>query len=155
MTMMTTNYIKRTLFLAAMGVFVSVGSGESAEDRINFDAFLWKNRPLLLFGPSPDAPEYRVLNTELKAQADQIIDRDMVIIEIFDTGLVRVDGKPWPAESAEKLRRQFSVTRGNLTATLIGKDGGQKLRQSQRIDLGSIFALIDTMPMRQQEMRDK
>jgi len=153
--MMTTNHIKRTLFLIAMGVLVSFGAGASAEDRINFDAFLWKNRPLLLFAPSPDAPEYKTLKTELKAQADQIIDRDMVLIEIFDTGLVRMDGKPWSAESDEKLRRQFSVSSGNLTAILIGKDGGQKLRQSNQVDLGSIFALIDTMPMRQQEMRDK
>jgi len=152
--MATTNHIKRTLFLTVMGLLVFSGASANAEERINFDAFLWKNRPLLIFAPSPDASEYKTLMTQLNAQADQIIDRDMVLIEIFDIGLVRVDGKPWPDENAENLRKQFSVTTGYLTAILIGKDGGQKLRQSKRVDLGSIFALIDTMPMRQQEMRN-
>ena len=39
--------------------------------------------------------------------------------------------------------------------TLIGKDGGQKWRQSEPLDMETLFALIDGMPMRQAEMREQ
>ena len=35
---------------------------------------------------------------------------------------------------------------------LIGKDGGVKLRQEEPISVADLFALIDSMPMRKQEM---
>ena len=37
---------------------------------------------------------------------------------------------------------------------LIGRDGGVKARY-EALDLDTVFALIDTMPMRIQEMRDR
>ncbi len=39
--------------------------------------------------------------------------------------------------------------------TCIGKDGGEKMRQPLDGDLSAVFAEIDTMLMRQREMRDK
>ncbi|MEM7620524.1 MAG: DUF4174 domain-containing protein [Pseudomonadota bacterium] len=37
---------------------------------------------------------------------------------------------------------------------LLGKDGGEKLRKARRVTADELFALIDAMPMRQQEMRE-
>ena len=152
---MLSGNVMRIMTAAVIGIFIAMDSNANDHLRIDFDAFLWKYRPLLLFGNSPDTPEYQDVVAQLNALSDEIIDRDMVIIEVFDTGLVRVDTKPLPDENAEKLRKRFSVAKGSLTAILIGKDGGQKLRQTDRIDLAAIFALIDTMPMRQREMRNK
>ena len=42
-----------------------------------------------------------------------------------------------------------------VIAILVGKDGGVKLRQNAQVKLNDIFALIDAMPMRQEEMRQK
>ena len=145
----------RILLAAVIGILISMDLNADDNLNIDFGDFLWKNRPLLLFGHSPDTTEYQEVLAQLKTLSAEIIDRDMVIIEVFDTGLVREDTKPLPAEDAEKLRKRFSVAKGSLTAILIGKDGGQKLRQTDRIDLAEIFALIDTMPMRQREMRNK
>jgi hypothetical protein len=36
---------------------------------------------------------------------------------------------------------------------LVGKDGGVKLERSGPVSLSVIFALIDSMPMRQREMQ--
>jgi len=44
---------------------------------------------------------------------------------------------------------------GAFTVVLIGKDGGEKLRREEGANLGEIFGLIDTMPMRRREMRGK
>jgi hypothetical protein len=38
---------------------------------------------------------------------------------------------------------------------LVGKDGGIKLKRGDQVDLREIFGLIDSMPMRQREMRQK
>ena len=38
---------------------------------------------------------------------------------------------------------------------LIGKDGGVKLDQAKGISIQEVFDLIDTMPMRQAEIRKK
>ena len=147
--------IMYTLLMAIIAVSIATHSAAKEKGSIDLNDYQWKNRPLLLFAFSPDAPAYRTVMKQLNSQADQIADRDMVIIEIFETGLVRVDARPMPAENADKLRKRFEVAEGMLTAILIGKDGGLKSRQTGRIDLAEIFALIDTMPMRRREMQDK
>jgi hypothetical protein len=38
---------------------------------------------------------------------------------------------------------------------LIGKDGGVKLRAEEPLPAAEFFALIDTMPMRRREMRER
>ncbi|WP_374950317.1 DUF4174 domain-containing protein [Mucilaginibacter sp.] len=42
--------------------------------------------------------------------------------------------------------------KNTFTVTLTGKDGGEKLRSNQPLTLQKLFAVIDTMPMRRQEM---
>ncbi|MFO7687606.1 MAG: DUF4174 domain-containing protein [Desulfobacterales bacterium] len=37
----------------------------------------------------------------------------------------------------------------------MGKDGGIKLKRNDQVRLEEIFQLIDSMPMRQDEMRQK
>jgi len=38
---------------------------------------------------------------------------------------------------------------------LIGKDGELKLRKELPVELSEIFSVIDAMPMRQREMRER
>ena len=42
-----------------------------------------------------------------------------------------------------------------FSSDIIGKDGGVKLNRQNRTQLKDIFALIDAMPMRREEMRQK
>lgn len=49
------------------------------------------------------------------------------------------------------------VTREGATVfkvRLIGKDGGEKLTSSAPVTMTELFALIDTMPMRREEMKN-
>jgi hypothetical protein len=127
----------------------------TAQPRIEFKDYLWENRPLLLFIPSSDEPAYLSIINRLNLEQDQIQDRDMVIIEVFASGVVRKNTEGVQDTSATELRRRFGVSAEAFTAILIGKDGGVKLRQTGQLDLAQIFALIDSMPMRQQEMMQK
>ena len=42
-----------------------------------------------------------------------------------------------------------------FTILLVGKDGGEKKRWTAPVSVKEIFALIDAMPMRMAEMREK
>lgn len=143
----------RTFIATIVSILISSSGTASAKNGVELGDYLWKKRPLLLFAPSPNSPVYRPVPDSLSAHLEQIHDRHMVIIEVFQNGLVRIDGKSDSRHTAESFRQQFSAKKGELTAILVGKDGGLKLRQKGSLDLGEIFSLIDTMPMRQQEMR--
>jgi hypothetical protein len=48
--------------------------------------------------------------------------------------------------------RQYAIDDSTLTALLIGKDSGEKLRLNGVPDLRTVYAAIDGMPMRNREM---
>ncbi len=56
---------------------------------------------------------------------------------------------------APHMRCQFDVGEGEFCTILIGKDGTLKLRSTVLVSVSDIFGLIDTMPMRQEEMSRK
>jgi hypothetical protein len=153
--MINIKLIRRALFLVVLGVQVPFDATANEKAKVELSDYYWKYRPLLMFAPSSDAPAYQSVVNELNRQSNQIAARDMVIIEVFEAGSTRVDGKSSQRESADHLRQRFSAPNGRLTAVLIGKDGGLKLRQTDRFDLDEIFSLIDTMPMRKREMQER
>jgi monofunctional biosynthetic peptidoglycan transglycosylase len=53
-----------------------------------------------------------------------------------------------------ELKRKYTDDDGTMTVVLIGKDGGEKYRRAY-LDLGEIYRVIDVMPMRMREMKQK
>ena len=51
------------------------------------------------------------------------------------------------------LRQRFAVPPGEFRAILIGKDGGDKLTSREPIGADRLFAEIDAMPMRRNEVQ--
>lgn len=115
----------------------------------------WQNRPLLVFAASADDAKLRELRTELARAAPELRDRDMVLIEVIGAAQASLDGAALPEGTAADLRRHFEVPAQALTLILVGKDGGEKLRASDRWDLAEVFALVDGMPMRRRELRER
>ena len=118
-------------------------------------AYRWKNRLLLVFAPSASEPAFAAFDRNLAEERMKVMDRDLVVFRIFEVGLSRVETQPLPNEQAESLRRKFRVEGGRLTVVLVGKDGGVKMVREHRAELAEFFDRIDSMPMRQQEMREK
>lgn len=58
------------------------------------------------------------------------------------------------ASACQALRGRFAEQRG-FCVVLIGKDGGTKLVSDEVVATSSIFALIDSMPMRRREMKEE
>lgn len=88
-----------------------------------------------------------------------------------NTGLAEKQLAIWKEAQAEMEERDLTITviTGNdllykkykvdsqteFTVILLGKDGGEKLRTQNLLTTNKLFALIDAMPMRRQEMQKK
>ena len=126
-----------------------------AQDKIRLKDYQWKNRLILAFSPSPEDTGYRALEKEIAVQAEEIIDRDLLVFHILETGEIKLGESSLQTGAGDYLRKIFSIRPGTFTVLLIGKDGGVKLRREGGVELDEIFSLIDTMPMRQREMKEK
>jgi hypothetical protein len=124
-------------------------------EMVDLDQYRWKNRLLFLFSPSPEDEAYQSLDQELRRNPDGVRDRDLLVFRLLEQGPSFRDSQEISPQGGGNLRRRFGVSRGKFTVVLVGKDGGVKLRQSEPVTLAEIFALIDSMPMRQREMREK
>ena len=117
--------------------------------------FQWKNRLLFLFAPDRSNPLFDKMQSEIAKQPYEVEDRDMVIFEILEQGPSRMDTAPLDRQTANSIRAHFDVPKGLFTLILVGKDGGVKLKRNDQVNLSDVFGRIDSMPMRQNEMRKK
>jgi Domain of unknown function (DUF4174) len=114
--------------------------------------YRWENRLLLVFAPDADGGRLRRQREILLVAEPGLNERDMIIIFIIGDA-VSIKGPPAAPVTAVDLRNAYGVLPHQFRAVLIGKDGGVKLRQEQPVSVADLFALIDSMPMRRQEMR--
>ena len=97
------------------------------------------------------------LEKQIAREKAELADRDL---RIFHVGEIPKRSPGYATKLSETesstLRARLGFSGEKLQLVLIGKDGGVKRRQSgDQIGLESLFALIDTMPMRRQEMRKR
>ncbi len=122
---------------------------------MDLEQFQWKNRLLFLFAPDDENPIFKKFQNEIKSQTAEVEDRDLVVFEVLEKGPSRVNRTQLERQVADSMRNRFNVPRHKFTLILIGKDGGTKLKRHAQTDLKEVFELIDSMPMRQKEMRQK
>ncbi len=132
---------------------VGLNSGQP-QGALDLATYTWKNRLLLVFATGEEET-YQNFMEKLQGQEDQITDRDLIILSIFESGESRLGDSPIDQHSAASLRNRFSIQPGQFIVVLVGKDGGEKLRRNSEVELKEIFSLIDSMPMRQREMRER
>ncbi|MEM1108127.1 MAG: DUF4174 domain-containing protein [Planctomycetota bacterium] len=121
---------------------------------LNMYDFAWSNRPLLVFADGPDRQALVEQRDELAGYRDALAKRDMVVVEILGESIT-VDGKPYLAD-VEDLKKRYGVAAdAGFAVRLVGKDTGVKLRRDRPVAVEELLALIDAMPMRRQEIRDR
>ena len=146
-------YLYKTLLLSVLSMIM--GAQANGQNRLNLEDYRWKNRLILAFAPSSEDTGYRALQEELAVQKEEVIDRVILVFHIMESGEIKLEDTTLPIGSGDYLRDRYSVRSRIFTVLLIGKDGGVKLRREGRVELKEILVLIDTMPMRQREMREK
>jgi hypothetical protein len=121
---------------------------------IDLKSYRWNSRLLLVFSPNNANRYYETFEEELSNRHREIEDRDLIVFRIFETQGSRLADRPLTPEDAEKLRRRFEVESDRFTVILIGKDGGLKMSRPGGVTPREVFDRIDSMPMRQREMRE-
>ena len=106
---------------------------------------IWKNRILVTFSPSKNNTERNYFLNSINRNLCEFNSRNIIHIDfIFNENDQKI-------ENFESSFENISLSSSEFRLILIGKDGGIKLN-SRKISLEEIFSLIDTMPMRQEEM---
>lgn len=115
--------------------------GPVAAADVTLGEFQWVKRPVVVFADTDADPRFQEQMDLLLARTEELIARDVVVI---------VDTDPTdPSDIRTQLRpRGFQLT-------LIGKDGGVKLRKPFPWSVREISRTIDKMPMRQREIRER
>ena len=103
-------------------------------------------RVLLVLAATTEQANFKNQMALLATAKPGLAARDFQVLELTYAQL--------PAADRQLLIRRL----GRLpvfAVVLIGKDGGIKLRRSRPVAPAELFALVDQMPMRRQEMRDQ
>jgi len=79
----------------------------------------------------------------------------MVIGWFHETGDNYIGTKTVELNDAQSLRERIGASPKEFLVVLIGKDGGIKARYPQAPALSEVFDLIDGMPMRRSERRQR
>ena len=105
---------------------------------IELNQYLWKNRIILTFADDEDHPDLIKLKAEMKENECEILNRDLLHFHF----------------SNDHYFGKLTTTNDqSLRILLIGKDGGIKYESSRSVSILRLFELIDSMPMRQDEMQ--
>ena len=122
---------------------------------VNLDDYQWHNRLLLLLAPDASAPAVAQARDNLERRFEEVVDRDLLVIQLFFNGQSLVGDRPITVSEAAQLRLELGIDPDEQVLVLIGKDGGVKRRAPLLTDLQEIFTQIDAMPMRRNEIRER
>lgn len=111
---------------------------------IDLDQYQWKSRLLLIFAPSGDDQNYLDQQQLLEGREAELAQRDTLVMQL-------VDGPNQP--STQPLRDRFNIAADQFAVVLVGKDGTAKMVEHQPVAIGQVKELIDSMPMRQDEIQ--
>ncbi|NEQ51729.1 MAG: DUF4174 domain-containing protein [Leptolyngbya sp. SIO3F4] len=115
----------------------------------------WQDRVLLIFAPDSDDADLTEQTANLSGRGAGLRARDLVVWQLINNGSASVNNEVDTDLSSQSFYDYFSVKEAEFTVILLGKDGTTKLRQTQPVTTNRLFAVIDAMPMRQREMRER
>lgn len=117
--------------------------------------YIWEYRVLIIFTPSALHPKYEKQLQELKKVQEGLIDRDLFIIKNYKGNTIFADERLLTKAENHHLRKHFNLSPKTFTVILVGKDGTKKLKTNKILTSKKLFAVIDAMPMRREEMKAK
>ena len=115
----------------------------------------WNERVLVMaMSNNLDADASHQLGRFL-ACGDALATRELRIVQLMGTRGGRLAGRALSSDQVDGLRERWDLAPRDWTLALVGKDGEVKERWSGPVTPEEVFSLIDRMPMRKQEMRER
>jgi len=117
--------------------------------------YRWEKRIVLIFTPNSTNTMYQnQLRTFLNHRSG-FEERDLITFQLFGKGKGKLSEQTLSSENVQELYRQFGIGKNEFTVILIGKDGSEKLRTTDLLPVRKLFSVIDAMPMRQRELKNR
>jgi hypothetical protein len=118
--------------------------------------YRWQNRVLILFTPEPQNELFELQYRLLDAVEDELVDRSLVVMLVEPSGDHENLGIFLDEAQSAYLYRQFGAQPYQFEMVLLGLDGNKKLHARNVVTpTKDIFDLIDQMPIRQNELRNR
>lgn len=116
--------------------------------------YQWQKRVLVVSASDAGDDHLVSLQGELAAMQSEFSDRDLELVVLLDSGTSLAGHRKLTATEVDWTRAELGIEASESALRLIGKDGSVKLA-TEFASLDEIFALIDTMPMRRNEVASR
>lgn len=115
--------------------------------------YQWQNRLILLFAPNSQYPNYLMQLENFQDCEAEMDERHIVVLSFFADDYDNERLLEANKEDIHAIRERFGAPDDDFLAVLVGKDGTEKYRSNQPFRMDKINRIVDSMPMRQQEMQ--
>lgn len=113
---------------------------------ITLEDLRWKNRVLLVFSQEFDLGKSEDLKQELAERK--------LLYFVFEDVVKSNSSNQFSDAYKEALIKKYRHNSKEAKWVLIGLDGGVKLQEQSELNWDKVFQTIDSMPMRQSEIRN-
>ncbi len=129
---------------------------QTTEQPATLAALRDRARPLLLFAPGAEDGRFRAQIGALDGPGMR--DRQIPLVLILAAPNEYGASGNIPSSALAKAeqaaaRARFGVGEGQFRVVLLGKDGGEKFSSATPVSWGRLASLVDSMPMRREEMQ--
>ena len=114
----------------------------------------WKERVLILVTKTTDNKIFKEQIAVFKKESKNFKERKLIMYNVTPKQYIN-DTKSTEWISNDTLYKQYKNEKSSFEIILIGLDGSIKLRQTTVVSKEDLYGLIDSMPMRRNELRDK
>ena len=116
--------------------------------------YQWQKRVLVVSASDAEDDHLVSLQGELADMQSEFSDRDLELVVLLDSGTSLAGHRKLTATEVDWTRAELGIEVSESALRLIGKDGSVKLA-TEHASMDEIFALIDTMPMRRNEVASR
>lgn len=125
----------------------------------DLNALKWKNRILIVKATKNNDLKFEKQLTEFKSQDNTLKERKLVLYTMNNQKLTIIDYTTDTKDTSKRLSDDMMITifsaKNEFEVILIGLDGSIKLRQTEVLSKEDLIAIIDAMPMRKSEMKNR
>jgi hypothetical protein len=120
---------------------------------------LWKQRVLLIKITTEDSAQLDTQLSEFKQEQKALASRKFVLYTLRDKNYIKIDYTQKTDRSSGKIssafKNDFLDPKAPFEVILIGLDGGVKHKQNELLTKRELYNLVDRMPMRRSELKNK